>query len=171
MASHVYVKNPNGTTYVYENVSYWDKEDKKTKHRRKCVGKIDPDTKEVIPTGKKQMPSLMAHYKRQSTARSLPPGHPCCWIKRRHKRGCPWFSVPCSERTIRASSHAHITLQAKGRPFVTRSNGHRVANIPAEALRAYRQKDAVEKNFNDLKNDLDMKRLCIHTNATMEGRI
>lgn len=53
MASHVYVKNPNGTTYVYENVSYWDKEDKKTKHRRKCVGKIDPDTKEIIPTGRK----------------------------------------------------------------------------------------------------------------------
>lgn len=41
----------------------------------------------------------------------------------------------------------------------------------AEALRAYRQKDAVEKNFDDLKNDLDMKRLRIHTNATMEGRI
>lgn len=53
MASHVYVKNPNGTTYVYENVSYWDKGEKKTKHRRKCVGKIDPDTKEVIPTGKR----------------------------------------------------------------------------------------------------------------------
>lgn len=53
MASYVYVKNPNGTTYAYKNVSYWDKEDKKTKHRRKCVGKIDPNTKEIIPTGRK----------------------------------------------------------------------------------------------------------------------
>lgn len=39
----------------------------------------------------------------------------------------------------------------------------------AEALLAYRRKDAVEKNFDDLKNDLDMKRLRIHTNTTMEG--
>lgn len=53
MASHVYVKNPNGTTYVYENISYWDKEAKKTRHRRKCIGKIDPDTKQIVSTGKK----------------------------------------------------------------------------------------------------------------------
>ena len=33
------------------------------------------------------------------------------------------------------------------------------------------QKDAIEKGFDDLKNDLDMKRLRIHSNATMEGRI
>ncbi len=29
----------------------------------------------------------------------------------------------------------------------------------------------MEKNFDDLKNDLDMKRLRTHTNGTMEGRI
>ncbi len=40
-----------------------------------------------------------------------------------------------------------------------------------EALYSYRQKDAIEKGFDDLKNDLDMKRLRIHSNATMEGRI
>ena len=40
-----------------------------------------------------------------------------------------------------------------------------------EALEIYRQKDAVEKNFDDLKNDLDMKRLRIHSNAAMDGRI
>ena len=53
MASYVYVKNPNGTTYVYENTSCWDKESKKTKHHRRCIGKLDPLTKEVIPTGRK----------------------------------------------------------------------------------------------------------------------
>ena len=53
MASHVYVKNPNGTTYVYENISYWDKNEKRTKHRRKCIGKVDPVTRQIIPTGKK----------------------------------------------------------------------------------------------------------------------
>ena len=40
-----------------------------------------------------------------------------------------------------------------------------------KALEIYRSKDAVEKNFDDLKNDLDMKRLRIHTQATMDGRI
>ena len=41
----------------------------------------------------------------------------------------------------------------------------------AGALNAYRQKDAVEKGFDDFKNDLDMKRRRIHSNAAMEGRI
>ena len=38
-------------------------------------------------------------------------------------------------------------------------------------MRSYRQKDAIEKGFDDLKNDLDMKRLRIHSNTAMEGRI
>lgn len=53
MASRIYVKNPNGTVYVYENESFWDKETKKTRHRRKCIGKLDSVTGEVIPTRKK----------------------------------------------------------------------------------------------------------------------
>ena len=32
-------------------------------------------------------------------------------------------------------------------------------------------KDAVEKHFDDLKNDLEMKRLRIHSSAAMDGRI
>lgn len=40
-----------------------------------------------------------------------------------------------------------------------------------EALRSYRQKDAIEKGVDDLKNDLDMKRLRIHSNTAMDGRI
>ena len=40
-----------------------------------------------------------------------------------------------------------------------------------KALELYRNKDAVEKCFDDLKNDLDMKRLRIHSAAAMEGRI
>ncbi|MBR6305352.1 MAG: hypothetical protein IKR38_01045, partial [Bacteroidales bacterium] len=42
---------------------------------------------------------------------------------------------------------------------------------PSQALTVYRQKDAVEKGFDDLKNDLDMKRLRIHSEAAMDGRI
>lgn len=42
---------------------------------------------------------------------------------------------------------------------------------PVEALRVYRNKDAVEKCFDDLKNQLDMKRLRIHSSAAMDGRL
>ena len=41
---------------------------------------------------------------------------------------------------------------------------------PVKALEIYRQKDAVEKAFDDLKNDLDGKRLRIHSEQAMEGR-
>jgi transposase len=40
-----------------------------------------------------------------------------------------------------------------------------------KALQVYRDKDAVEKCFDDLKNVLDMKRLRMHTSATVDGRL
>ena len=48
------------------------------------------------------------------------------------------------------------------------SNG---IKAPIEALQIYREKDVVEKCFDDLKNQLDMKRLRIHSSSTMEGRL
>ena len=42
---------------------------------------------------------------------------------------------------------------------------------PVEAMRVYRDKDAVEKCFDDLKNLLDMKRLRMHASATVDGRL
>ena len=41
-----------GTTYVYESTSYWDKEKKQPRSKRTLIGKIDPETGEIIPTGK-----------------------------------------------------------------------------------------------------------------------
>lgn len=43
----------SGTTYVLTSERYWDPEAKKTRSRRKIVGKIDPETGEIIPTGKR----------------------------------------------------------------------------------------------------------------------
>lgn len=40
-----------------------------------------------------------------------------------------------------------------------------------EALTIYREKDCVEKSFDDLKNQMDMKRLRVHSEETMNGRI
>ena len=41
------------TTYVYESTSYWDPEKKQSRSKRRCIGKIDPETGEMVPTGKK----------------------------------------------------------------------------------------------------------------------
>jgi len=42
---------------------------------------------------------------------------------------------------------------------------------PVEALQIYREKDVVEKCFDDLKNCLDMKRIRMHTSKTMDSRL
>lgn len=40
-----------------------------------------------------------------------------------------------------------------------------------EVLTTYRQRDVVEKSFDDLKNELDMKRLHCHSDETVEGKM
>ena len=42
---------------------------------------------------------------------------------------------------------------------------------PMEALRVYRTKDVVENSFDDLKNQLDMKRLRVHDSGVMDTRL
>jgi len=45
----VNVKNKkNGVTYVYESIGYWDKEKQQARSKRKCIGKIDDETGEII---------------------------------------------------------------------------------------------------------------------------
>ena len=48
----------NGVTYVYEvTENYWDKEKKRPKTKRKLIGKIDPETNEIVPTSRKKKPA------------------------------------------------------------------------------------------------------------------
>lgn len=42
---------------------------------------------------------------------------------------------------------------------------------PVEALKTYRNKDVVEKSFDNLKNCLDLKRLRVHLEGNMKGRL
>lgn len=42
---------------------------------------------------------------------------------------------------------------------------------PIEALEIYRNKDVIEKHFNNLKNELDFFRIKTHINETTEGKI
>lgn len=47
--SIVHLKNKkNGVTYVYESSSYWDKEKNQARNSRTCIGKLDPDSEEII---------------------------------------------------------------------------------------------------------------------------
>lgn len=41
------------TTYVYDSQSYWDPEKGQSRSKRKLLGKLDPVTGEIIPTGKR----------------------------------------------------------------------------------------------------------------------
>ncbi len=40
----------SGITYVYDSKSYYDKEKKSSRAKRTLIGKIDPNTGEIIPT-------------------------------------------------------------------------------------------------------------------------
>ena len=42
-----------GITYVYSSESYWDKDLKAPRNRKKLIGKLDEKTGEVVPTGKR----------------------------------------------------------------------------------------------------------------------
>ena len=41
-----------GITYVYDSHSYWDKELKQPRSRRRLLGRRDPETGELVPTRK-----------------------------------------------------------------------------------------------------------------------
>lgn len=50
----VFQKNKKtGVTYVYESKAFWDKEKQHSRATRKCIGKLDPETGEIIPNRKK----------------------------------------------------------------------------------------------------------------------
>ena len=58
-----------GITYVYESESYWDKEKKQPRSRRKLIGKLDDETGEIIPTGKKNAPKKEDNMKIDASVR------------------------------------------------------------------------------------------------------
>lgn len=40
----------SGITYVYESEAYWDSEKKMSRAKRKLIGRLDPETGDIIPT-------------------------------------------------------------------------------------------------------------------------
>jgi len=60
MAAIVYQTNKKtGVTYAYESKSYWDKDKQQSRAKRMCIGRLDPETKEIVPTQKRSSRSLM----------------------------------------------------------------------------------------------------------------
>ncbi|MBO4378627.1 MAG: hypothetical protein IKS87_02625 [Lachnospiraceae bacterium] len=57
MPSIVYqVDKKTGIKYAYESTSYWDKEKKQPRSKRRYIGKVDPETGEIIPCRKETAP-------------------------------------------------------------------------------------------------------------------
>ena len=50
MALIKHLDKRSGITYVYESESYWDKEKKQPRSRRKLIGRLDLETGEIVPT-------------------------------------------------------------------------------------------------------------------------
>lgn len=45
-----------GVTYIYESHSFWDPVKKRPSAHRHCIGKLDPVTGEIVPTGRPGRP-------------------------------------------------------------------------------------------------------------------
>ena len=52
MATIYQTNKKTGITYVIESESYWDKEKQQPRSHRTIIGKVDPDTGDVVPTKK-----------------------------------------------------------------------------------------------------------------------
>ena len=51
MSSIVYqVDKKTGAKYAFESISYWDKDKKQPRSKRKYLGKVDPETGAIIPS-------------------------------------------------------------------------------------------------------------------------
>jgi hypothetical protein len=69
MAAIVYQTNKKtGITYAYESISHWDKKKKQSRAKRKCIGRVDPETQQIVPTRRKKSPSQT-----EVTKKGVPP--------------------------------------------------------------------------------------------------
>ena len=55
-----------GITYAYETTYHWDKEKKQSRAVRKCIGKVEPQTGEIIPTRGRGKKGESVHPKTRS---------------------------------------------------------------------------------------------------------
>lgn len=74
-----------GIRYAYDNKAYWDKEKKQSRAKRKLIGKVDPETGEIVPT---------RDYKKRSnkeSATTVNPGLEAITKTKRSFYGATWL--------------------------------------------------------------------------------
>ena len=72
----IYQERPDrGVTYVYSSESYYDPDKKQSRSKRKLIGKVDPETGEVVPTGKRGRKKSTAENGATSKVRSSSDGN------------------------------------------------------------------------------------------------
>lgn len=72
MPSIVYqVDKKTGAKYAFESVSYWDKDKKQPRSKRKYLGKVDPETGDIIPSRGRSVNSAGASQEKVSELKSL----------------------------------------------------------------------------------------------------
>ncbi len=57
-----------GITYVFEQISTWNPELKQSRSKRRLLGKIDPETGEMVPTGPVGRPRTKAADKESTSS-------------------------------------------------------------------------------------------------------
>ncbi len=182
----------NGITYIYEATSVWNAAKQRFEQKRIYIGKKDPVIGNLIPDKgfysiKGINPLLKNHTK-------FAIGVPFTTdvskeLVNKHKDGmcCSANAIMVGENIYYAQTHRtmlknrrvnyHVYYDEQRHAdaekelagyFIILTNHYK---DPQHVLEIYRNKDAVEKSFNNLKSDLDLERLRIHTDEAMEGRI
>lgn len=77
-----------GIKYAYENEAYWDKEKKQSRSKRTLIGKVDPETGEIIPTRPYRKKAL------EAAVSTVKPGPVPVTVTNRRFFGRPTFWMP-----------------------------------------------------------------------------
>ena len=156
MGRHSYniikIKAKNGTTYAYEDYSYWDKERGYSTHKRRSIGKVLEDgtiayNKYYLGRGdsstvEAELPEETVVEERAEEPPAVGDGPAvCCTIRVGQKmvldKVCEWTSVSKSlldafsaEDTASILALAYYTV-CRGKPSATARTGLRHAAMPA----------------------------------------
>lgn len=106
-ARTIRIKGKNGTVYLYEDKSYWDKSKGYSTHKRKCVGKIGADGE----------PVYNRYYKDRETIRSY---------ERQGKPSLP--SVSCTELSGEKMIMEKVAKETRIKPVLVHALGEEDAS-------------------------------------------
>lgn len=143
--------------YVHSSLYSWGKE------KRRCYLHLYYNEHKKA-AAKQQFLEQLLDYKEELESGKLIKDHQDAYdkffiVKTTPKRG---MKVTYNATSVSKHIKRYVGFQA----LITNS-----IKDPMEALKIYRDKDMVEKSFDDLKNQLDMKRLRMHNSATVDGRL